>query len=135
MPSFGRPRDQHKEQFWRQTLQRFAQSRLSATQFCRLHQLPLHTFWAWKRTLRLRDSASRPAPQRSPAPAPQAAPFGQLPLFVPLRLPLDQTHPGPGTQQELVEVLLPNGVRLRLSPQFDTEALQRLLTVLRGVSC
>ncbi len=134
MPTSGRPRDLHKEQFWRQTLQRFAASRLSATRFCQLHKLPLHSFWAWKRTLQLRDQQSRTT---APGPAdktPQASGTSQLPFFLPLQL---QQPPADSTARSstALEVLLPNGLRLRVPQHFDPATLQQLLALLRGASC
>jgi hypothetical protein len=132
----GRPRDRHKEQFWRQTLQRFERSGLSAAQFCRSQHLPLSSFWAWKRTLRLRDQRPQPTPQ----PGPTARPAGPskpaaVPFFVPLRLPQDSPQDAPATQELFLEILLPNGLRLRLPQHADTQVLQRLLPLLRGASC
>lgn len=135
MATRGRPRDRHKEQFWQRTLQRFERSGLRATQFCRRYQLPLHSFWAWKRTLRLRDQrppATPPCSGAGPQLPGQPAP---LPFFVPLRLPCHDPQGTPGTADPILEVLLPNGLRLRLPQHCDPAALPRLLTVLGGVSC
>jgi hypothetical protein len=135
MATPGRPRDRHKEQFWRQTLQRFERSGLSAAPFCRRHQLSLHSFWAWKRTLRLRDQPAQATPPRS-APGPQQpSQPDHLPFFMPLRLPHQDPRGAPGTADLILEVLLPNGLCLRLPQHFDPAALPRLLTVLGGVSC
>jgi hypothetical protein len=134
MATLGRPRDRRKEHFWRQTLQRFARSGLSAARFCQLHQLPLPSFWAWKRTLRLRDqpppTSHATAAHRTPAPA--QAP--QLPVFVQLHVqPDDSAAAQPSAA--VLEVLLPNGLRLRVGQHFDPGTLQRLLPLLRGASC
>jgi hypothetical protein len=136
MATLGRPRDRHKEQFWRQTLQRFERSGLSAAQFCRRQQLPPHSFWAWKRTLRLRDQPAQATPPHT-APGPQQpSQLAPLPFFVPLRLPHQDPRGTPGTAADLIlEVLLPNGLCLRLPQHFDPAALPRLLTVLGGASC
>jgi hypothetical protein len=134
MATLGRPRDRRKEHFWRQTLERFARSGLSAARFCQFHQLPLHSFWAWKRTLRLRDQP----PQTSRATVPHSTPPAQaneLPVFVPLQL---QHHTDTVTAQPtaaVLEVLLPNGLRLCIGQHFDPATLQRLLPLLRGASC
>jgi hypothetical protein len=135
MPRLGRPRDRHKEQFWRQTLQRFAASRLSAAQFCRLHKLSLHTFWAWRRTLRLREQPTTAPDSSSTKSKLQTPHSAALPLFLPLQVqhqpPASQTH----STAPSVEVLLPNGLRLVVPQHFDPDTLQRLLALLRGASC
>jgi hypothetical protein len=47
MPASGPPRNGRQELFRRQTVQRFADSGLSAEQFCRLHQILLASLLAW----------------------------------------------------------------------------------------
>lgn len=132
MATAGRPRDLHKEQFWRQTLQRFARSKLSATRFCQLHKLPLHSFWAWKRTLHLRDQANQH--QRSAVPDSDSHKHNtpRLPLFLPLQLQQLSTLT---TRTHALEVLLPNGLRLSVPTNFEPAAVAQLLTLLRGTSC
>lgn len=135
MATLGRPRDRHKEQFWRQTLQRFERSGLSGAQFCRRQQLPLHSFWAWKRTLRLRDQPAQATPPRSTPGPQQPSQAGQVPFFVPLRLPHPEPRRPASTADLILEVLLPNGLCLRLPQHVDPQALPQLLAVLGGVSC
>jgi len=134
MATLGRPRDRRKEQFWRQTFERFARSGLSAVQFCQRHQLPLHSFWAWKRKLRLRDQASQTRGATAAHSLLTSAQAPQLPLFVPLQLPHADTAAAQATAAVL-EVLLPNGLRLRVPQHFDPDTLQRLLPLLRGARC
>ena len=131
----GRPRDRQKETFWRQTLQRFEGSGLSAAQFCRRHGLALSSFWAWKRTLRLRQQQTKAAPAATAAAPPKPSQPTALPFFVPLRLQQDNQHDAGVSAPPLLEVFLPNGLRLRLPQHFDSQALQRLLSLLRGVTC
>jgi len=134
MATRGRPRNRHKEQFWRQTLQHFERSGLSATRFCQLQQLPLHSFWAWKRTLLVRDRVVAPSRRSVAEPTVQPSKPAALPLFLPLRLqqPADTVQP---PAEPLVEVLLPNGLRPRLPQHRDPAALQRLLPLLGVPSC
>jgi hypothetical protein len=134
MTKRGRPRNRHKEQFWRQTLQRFERSGLSATRFCQLQQLSLPSFWAWKRTLLVRDRVAAASQPSLAQPTAQPCQPVALPLFLPLRL----QQPADTVQQlaePLVEVLLPNGLRLRLPQHCDPAALQRLLPLLGVPSC
>jgi hypothetical protein len=135
MPRSGRPRDRHKEQFWRQTLQRFAASRLSATQFCRLHQLPLHSFWAWKRTLRLRQQPTTPQASAASGRTTQPTQPPPLPVFLPLQVQQAANTPLALPSASALQVLLPNGLRLAVPQHFDPDTLQQLLILLRGVSC
>jgi hypothetical protein len=135
MPRPGRPRDLHKEQFWRQTLKRFEASGLSAAQFCRLHKLSLHSLWAWQRTLRARDQAAISTRPTASVPPPQANRADSLPFFVPLRVGPDHTRGADTELPPLLEVILPNGLQIRVPQNFDTDALQRFLTLLRGASC
>jgi hypothetical protein len=135
MATLGRPRDRRKEHFWRQTLERFARSGLSAARFCQRHQLPLPSFWAWKRTLRLRDQPPQTSHATAPHSTPTPAQIPALPVFVPLQVqPHADTAPAQPTAAVL-EVLLPNGLRLRVGQHFDPDTLQRLLPLLRGASC
>jgi hypothetical protein len=134
MAKRGRPRNQHKEQFWRQTLQRFERSGLSAARFCQLHQLPLQRFWAWKRTLRLRDQPAASSQRTAAAKPAQLSQPPALPLFLPLRL-LQPADTAQAATEPLLEVLLPNGLKLRLPQHCDPAALQRLLPLLGVPSC
>ena len=71
------PRAQKREQFWRITLGRFAESGLDIRGFCRRHRLPETAFYFWRREIAARDREraawSRP---RSPAPSPAPNPAG-----------------------------------------------------------
>ena len=135
MATLGRPRDRRKEHFWRQTLKRFERSGLSAARFCQLHQLPLHSFWAWNRTLRLRDQQPQTSRTTKPHSTPPAAKTQELPVFVPLQLlhHADATPAHPTVA--VLEVLLPNGLRLQVPQHFDPATLKQLLPLLRGASC
>ena len=83
--SQGKPRDLHKEQYWRQLIQRWQASDLSIRAFCRQHHLAIPSFYAWRRTLRERDRSAEQTPPSLPPP-PCAARFPGL-LAVARRLP------------------------------------------------
>lgn len=130
MPARGRPRNPCKERFWRQTLQRWQHSRLSAAQFCRRHQLNLAAFYHCKRILQLRDHELDQHPPDAP---PESTPSTTtLPVFLPIQLP---AQPSDQHAPQAIEVRFPNGVLLRLPTPTDQHALQFLLTILRGPSC
>lgn len=108
--SRGRTPDPRKEQFWRDHLARWQQSGLSVRAYCHRHHLAVPSFYAWRRTL-----------QRRPAAPAAALPFVALPL--PARAP------------GRLEVLLPNGRRLRFPPTLDAVRLRQLLAVLEERPC
>lgn len=103
MPT-GKPRDLAKEQFWRRLLKLWQDSDLSVVAFCQRHQLDPQHFYAWRRTLAQRDA--------------------QMPAFLPVQvlLPPQQTT----SSSAGIELLLANGRRLRIGPDFDEATLQRL---------
>jgi hypothetical protein len=51
----GKPRDPHKEQHWRQLIERWQRSGLSARAFRQRHHLAVPSFYAWRRRLRQCD--------------------------------------------------------------------------------
>jgi NAD-dependent dihydropyrimidine dehydrogenase PreA subunit len=70
MPGKGRSRDATKETFWRQQVQLWEQSFLPVRAFCERQQLPLDTFYRWRRLLAERDKPP-PTEQLSPAKRPR----------------------------------------------------------------
>ena len=110
--SRGNPRDPRKERFWRRMLQQWRRSGLSVRVFCAQQQVSEANFYAWRRTLAHRDAQAvafvpvEVVPEPSPAPQPD-----------------HRTAPG-------LELLLPEGRRLRIGPGFDAPTLRRLLAVL-----
>jgi transposase-like protein len=109
----GKPRDERKEEHWRQRIHDWQVSGLSVSAFCARRGLNQQSFYAWRRVLRRRDS--------------------EKPHFVPLRL-RDDDLPTPITPA--LEVLLASGRRLRVAPGFDVATLRQLLAVLEeGSSC
>ncbi len=106
--STGKPRDHHKERFWRTMLQRWRQSGLSVRDFCVRHGLAQPSFYAWRRTLAQRDAEVQ---------------------FVPVRLAAEPT--AASTNEGAALELLLNGRRLlRVGPGFDAATLKRLLALL-----
>jgi hypothetical protein len=97
-------------QLWSERLDRFAASGLSVVAFCRNEGLSCHTFYYWKHKLT----------------AQTAAPADQSPRLLPVRL-LDQPSP--------VEVVLPQGPILRLTPGCDLAFVRCLVAALGGAPC
>jgi transposase-like protein len=116
--SKGKPRDLHKEQHWRELLQRWQASGLSIADFCRQHQLAPPAFYAWRRTLRQRDQ-----PANSPTNA-------EAVTFVPLHI-----RPDTPTARPPLELVLRNGRILRVPDGWPLDSLPALLTVLEDPPC
>jgi transposase len=115
MPSVTRPGrhpDPATRQRWHQRLERFRRSGLTVPAFCGREGVSTASFYAWRRRLRL-DLAP---------PAPDTA------RLVPVRL----LTPLVGAP---VELALPSGVVLRLSPDADLAWLRQLLGLLGVAPC
>jgi hypothetical protein len=111
-PRPGRRPDPATRHAWQERLQRFRTSGLTVPDFCAREGVSPASFYAWKR--RFPDGA---APAHLDAPR-----------LVPVRLVTPPTS-------ALVELLLPSGVVLRLSPDTDLAWLRQLLPVLGVASC
>jgi hypothetical protein len=111
----GRRPDPALRDLWHKRLQLFEQSGLSAAAFCSNEGLPLHTFYSWRRRLRC----------QSPAPGAGTA---HGPAFLPVRI-LPHAPSAP------VELLLPHGPVLRLTPGCDLSFVRSLVDALGGAPC
>ncbi len=108
--------DPAKRQHWQQLLDRQRHSGLTVRAFCDSAGVSQAAFYAWRRRLHTR-----------PAARPSAAP-----TFVPVRVLPDGPTDGPAAP---LEVVLANGLRLRVSPGFDPATLQQLVRALGGPAC
>ena len=106
-PRFGRRPDPATHRRWQQRLDRFRTCGLTVADFCEREGISTASFYAWRRRF-----AAGPAPAAADAPR-----------LVPVRL---VTSPASAP----VELLLPSGVVLRLSPDTDLAWLRLLLPVL-----
>jgi hypothetical protein len=97
------------EPFWRNLIDRWKASGQSIAAFCAAHRVSPATFYSWRKRLatRGRDTA---------APAP---------TFAPVRVVPDAT----------AEVILPNGLIVRVLAATDPAAVARLVAALGGAVC
>ena len=108
----GRRPDPSTRQRWQQRLDRFRRSGLTVPDFCDHEGISPASFYAWRRRL-----------QTDPAPD-----IADEPRLVPVRL----VTPPPSAP---VELLLPSGVVVRLSPDTDPAWLRQLLPLLGVEPC
>ena len=108
----GRRPDPATHRRWQQRLDRFRTSGLTVANFCEREGISTASFYAWRRRF-----------EASPAPA-----AADAPRLVPVRL---ATPPANAP----VELLLPSGVVLRLSPDTDLLWLRQLLPLLGVAPC
>jgi hypothetical protein len=110
----GRRPDPSVAARWQQLLQRFDQSGLSIPDFCAQDGLSVRSFYAWRRRL-----SGRPPTAPQPRPAPHFLPVQVLPAAAPAS----------------IELVLPGGTVLRLSPGCDLAFVRSVVESLGGASC
>jgi hypothetical protein len=112
-----------REQFWRKRLAAWRASGLSQAAYCRQQRVSAVQFSWWKRQFKLRGNASSDGLADGGLAAPGT------PLFVPVGVS------AAASAVASFEVLLRTGQRVQVPPQFDPDALRRLLVVLEGARC
>ena len=110
-PRRGRRPDSALHDLWRQRLARFESPGLSAPDFCVKEGVALSSFYAWRR--RLNGPAATPAADQAES------------RFVPIRI----------REAAPVELHLPGGVTLRLTPGCDLDFVRSLVAALGEPSC
>jgi hypothetical protein len=111
----------HKEQFWRDMLQRWHRSRQTIRDFCAEHHLSEPSFYAWRTTIAQRDKAKASPAKASSPPSPDGE---NLPAFVPVHV-----RPANTTVASL-ELVVGTGRVVRIPTGFDADTLRHLLAVL-----
>lgn len=106
----------------RRLLVAFDRSGLSVAEFERQHNLSPNRLSWWRRRLDLTASSATARPA--------TASMTFLPVRVAVPAPAAPAAPTPATSVS-IELVLPDGVVVRVPPSFDAAALTRLLDVLR----
>jgi hypothetical protein len=122
----SRQLDLDKQQLWLERVQRWQRSQFTIRDFCARHCLSEPSFYSWKRILSDRGLLS-PGDGGTAQPSTAAGPA--TPLFVAATVADSEVAPQP------LEVVLPDGLSVRVTAGFDAATLRRLLALLRGQPC
>ena len=109
-----RQRDLDKERFWREVLARQASSGLSGRAFCRQEQLAESAFYAWRRTIALRDGVTNRRP----------------PAFVPVVV--SDRAPRESSRESSLALEFSGGRVLRLPESIPAQRLAELVHALEA---
>lgn len=121
----GPRRDPGKERFWRQTLRDWRRSGLGVRDFCSKHQLSEPVFYAWRRTLALRDVAEGDGDGVSRK-ASDSRRRAAAATFVPVEV-VDPVS--------AIEIVVGPGRVVRVTAGFDQATLVRVVAALEAGSC
>ena len=108
-------RDEEKERFWRDVVERHAQSGLGVREFCRAEDVSEPSFYGWRRTLRQRDQENA---FLEPSCAPEEQESGNHVVTQAVGSEESKPH---------IEIVTPDGWCIRVPPEFDSEALEEVL--------
>jgi hypothetical protein len=97
------------EPYWRDLIDRWKASGQSVAAFCAGHHVSQATFYSWRKRLAARARRTT----------------GTAPAFAPVRVVPDPT----------AEVILPNGLILRVPAATEPAAVARLVAALGGAAC
>jgi hypothetical protein len=115
--SVGRRPDPALVDLWRQRLMRFERSSMSAVAFCVKEGVSTPSFYAWRQRLRQTPAQQATHPTVPPADVAHLVPVHVLPAAAP------------------VEVVLPGGMVLRLTPGCDLDFVRALVATLGERPC
>jgi hypothetical protein len=132
-------RDPERERFWRAAFKRRQGSGLSTKEFCRQEGLSEASYYAWRRELARRDRRRPRQPRsgrkRASGAASSVSKRGRqvaaAPLFQELAI-LGGPSPVAGG---CLEIILPDGCRVRLASEVDRALLADVLRALEGRRC
>jgi hypothetical protein len=123
---------QSRQIYWSAILADFRRSGLTHVEFCRRRHISIHSFRSWlyrrRPEVHPKSSHSQAAPSLS-EPAPSTTP-----AFLPVRI-LPEPIPATGAPHDpratpLLELVLADHRRIRISPGFDRATLHQLLDLL-----
>jgi hypothetical protein len=120
------PRSRTVDLRWIAILNDFRRSGLTHADFCRVREIPLHSFR--KHLYEARTPKTAPAP--SDARPVAAADRHFLPVTI-----LPDPIPSIPASQSLLELILPNGCRIAIAPGFDPQTLRHLIAVVEERPC
>jgi hypothetical protein len=130
-------RDPKRERFWRAALGRQQRSGLTAREFCRGERLAETAYYYWRKELARRDREQRPRSRRKQAPAAASiATCGRRRVVSPPRFHELAILGGPSPAADrCLEIILPDGCRLRLPAEVDRRLLADVLQALEARRC
>jgi transposase-like protein len=120
----ARQRNLERERYWRGVIREQGASGLGVSAFCREHEVPLSSFFQWRRKLQARQREDEPAPRKSQAQEGAAA------KFVPVQLQAPPTARRAGC-----EIVLADGCRVIVPTQCDSTWLGEILATLKEGAC
>jgi transposase-like protein len=123
----SRQLDLGKQQLWLGRIQRWQRSQRSVRDFCTRHRLSEPSFYSWRRLLTERGLLP-PAGAAAAQPNADSGPTA-TPLFVAATLADSDAAPQP------LEILLPDGLAVRVAAGFDAATLREVLALLREQPC
>jgi transposase-like protein len=120
----ARRRNLERERYWRGVIRQQRASGLGISAFCREHEVPLSSFFQWRRKLKERQHKDEPSPGTSKAQEDSVA------KFIPVSL-----HPPPTATRAGCEIVLANGCRVIVPTQCDATWLGEILATLKEGAC
>jgi len=127
--------DRDLEQRWRNRFKEFNRSGLKVREFCRKAGIREHAFFQWRRELAKRDGQASGSDRRRKRGGRESRDGAEsVAAFVPVEM-LESRTRSPVEREHLLEIVLPDGIRLRVPVGSDPFYVQRLLAVLGAKSC
>ena len=120
----ARRRSLERERYWRGLIREQRASGLGISAFCREREVPLSSFFQWRRKLRERPARDERSPRRSKAQEDSIA------KFVPVQLP-----PPPAATRTGCEIVLADGCRVIVTAHCDAVWLGEILAALKERVC
>jgi lambda repressor-like predicted transcriptional regulator len=119
-------RDEH----WADVVSQWRASGLSQKEFCRRRDISDRALNNWLYKSPYRERVARILAARS-----QAKPDAETPRFLPVALLSAARDVDSQAACAAIEVVLPSGPRIAVTPGFDAETLRRVVAVLEARTC